>query len=293
MLVNDVTALRGDPELASVVAGAGADLCLMHMLGEPRTMQDDPRYDDVVAEVESFLAERAEAAVAAGIARERIALDPGIGFGKTLAHNLALLRALPRLARLGPLLLGVSRKRFLGTLTGREIAADRVAASVAAALYCYRGGAHLLRVHDVARHGRRARRRAGAGGRGVTSPLTIEVRGLTVHAHHGVHEHEREHGQRFVLDLVLVPRSALGCETDRLGDTVSYGDAARVAVEVATSTRFDLIERLAAHVADTLLARMPLERATITVHKPDAPLGLDFDDVAVTVSRVRVPSVRS
>ena len=120
VLVNDVTALRGDPGMTAVVAGAGADLCLMHMLGEPRTMQDDPRYDDVVAEVESFLAERAEVAVAAGIPRERIALDPGIGFGKTLAHNLALLRALPRLARLGPLLLGVSRKRFLGTLTGQR-----------------------------------------------------------------------------------------------------------------------------------------------------------------------------
>jgi dihydropteroate synthase len=149
VLVNDVTALRGDRAMAEVVAGAGADVCLMHMLGEPRSMQDDPRYDDVVAEVEEFLAERAEAAVAAGIARERIALDPGIGFGKTLAHNLALLRALPRLARLGPLLLGVSRKRFLGALSGRDIAEDRVAASVAAALYCYRGGAHLLRVHDV------------------------------------------------------------------------------------------------------------------------------------------------
>jgi dihydropteroate synthase len=149
VLVNDVTALRGDPGMAAVVAGAGADLCLMHMLGEPRTMQEDPRYDDVVSEVESFLAERAEVAVAAGVPRERIALDPGIGFGKTLAHNLALLRALPRLTRLGPLVLGVSRKRFLGALTGQEIAADRVAASVAAALYCYRGGAHLLRVHDV------------------------------------------------------------------------------------------------------------------------------------------------
>lgn len=127
----------------------------------------------------------------------------------------------------------------------------------------------------------------------MNDPLTIEVRGLSVHAHHGVHEHEQEHGQRFVLDLVLVPSSSLGCETDRLADTVSYGDAARVAVEVATSTRFDLIERLAAHVADTLLARMPLERATVTVHKPEAPLGLEFDDVAVTVSRVRVPSLRS
>jgi dihydropteroate synthase len=149
VLVNDVTALRGDAGMATVVAGAGADVCLMHMLGEPRTMQDDPRYEDVVAEVEEFLAERAEAAVAAGIARERIALDPGIGFGKTLAHNLALLRALPRLAQLGPLLVGVSRKRFLGALCGRDVADDRTAASLAAALYCYRGGAHLLRVHDV------------------------------------------------------------------------------------------------------------------------------------------------
>jgi 7,8-dihydroneopterin aldolase/epimerase/oxygenase len=127
----------------------------------------------------------------------------------------------------------------------------------------------------------------------VTDPLAIEVRGLSVHAHHGVHDDEREHGQRFLLDLVLVPSSTLGCETDRLGDTVSYGDAARIAADVAVSTRFDLIERLAAHVADTLLARLPLERATITVHKPEAPLGLDFEDVAVTVSRVRVASLRS
>jgi 7,8-dihydroneopterin aldolase/epimerase/oxygenase len=111
----------------------------------------------------------------------------------------------------------------------------------------------------------------------VTDPLTIEVRGLSVHAHHGVHDDEREHGQRFLLDLVLVPSSTLGCETDRLGDTVSYGDAARIAADVA----------------DTLLARLPLERATITVHKPEAPLGREFEDVAVTVSRVRVASLRS
>ena len=126
----------------------------------------------------------------------------------------------------------------------------------------------------------------------LTSPLTIEVRGLAVHAHHGVYEHERENGQRFLLDLALVPRSSLACETDRLADAVSYGDAARLAVEFATGTRFDLIERLAAYIADGLLARMPLERATVTVHKPDAPLGLDFDDVSVTVSRVRVASAR-
>ena len=126
----------------------------------------------------------------------------------------------------------------------------------------------------------------------LTPPLTIEVRGLAVHAHHGVHEHEQEAGQRFLIDLSLVPRSALACETDRLKDAVSYGDAARLAVEFATSTRFDLIERLAAHIADGLLARLPLERATVTVHKPEAPLGLEFGDVAVSVSRVRVLDAR-
>ena len=123
-------------------------------------------------------------------------------------------------------------------------------------------------------------------------PLTIVVRGLALHAFHGVHDHERESGQRFLLDLELTPRSAMACETDRLGDAVSYGDAARIAVEMAASTRFDLIEALAARIGDALLARLPLERATVTVHKPDAPLGLDFDDVSVTVSRVRVASAR-
>ena len=126
----------------------------------------------------------------------------------------------------------------------------------------------------------------------LTPPLTIDVRGLAIHAHHGVHDHEREHGQRFLLDLALVPRSGLACETDRLADAVSYGDAARIAVDVATNSRFDLIERLAAYVADALLARLPLERATVTIHKPEAPLGLEFDDVSVTVTRVRVLSSR-
>jgi dihydroneopterin aldolase len=126
----------------------------------------------------------------------------------------------------------------------------------------------------------------------LTPPLTIEIRGLAIHAHHGVHEEERESGQRFVVDLILIPRSGLACETDRLGDAVSYGDAARLAVKTATSTRFDLIERLAAHLGDVLLAQLPLERATVTVHKPDAPLGLAFEDVSVTVSRVRVLSSR-
>jgi len=149
-LVNDVTALRAAPELAAIVADAGAGVCLMHMLGEPRTMQDDPRYDDVVAEVKAFLSERLEFAVAAGIAEQRIVLDPGIGFGKTLAHNLELLARLGEIAALGrPVLIGTSRKSFLGRLTGRQVD-ERLAATIATNVIAYERGARIFRVHDVA-----------------------------------------------------------------------------------------------------------------------------------------------
>jgi dihydropteroate synthase len=148
-LVNDVTALRGDGAMASVVAEAGAECCLMHMLGEPRTMQRDPHYDDVVGEVKAFLEERIAIAVAAGIAEERITLDPGIGFGKTVAHNLELLRRLHELVAIGrPVLIGTSRKSFLGRLTGRE-ADERVAGTIATNVLAYERGARVFRVHDV------------------------------------------------------------------------------------------------------------------------------------------------
>jgi len=147
ILVNDVTALRGDPELAGVVADAGAYLCLMHMLGTPRTMQREPRYDDVASEVAVFLEERLAFAVAAGIAEERICLDPGIGFGKTVEHNLELVRRLDVLLALGrPVLVGFSRKSSLKTLTGSD---DLLGASVAAAVAAFEHGASILRVHDV------------------------------------------------------------------------------------------------------------------------------------------------
>ena len=149
--VNDVTALRGDPEMAAVVADAGCELCLMHMLGTPRTMQDDPSYGDVVAEVAAFLSERADFAIAAGVEPERIQLDPGIGFGKTLEHNLQLLGRLDEIAAIGfPVVAGLSRKSFLGTITGREEPAARVSASVAGAVLAWERGASVLRVHDVA-----------------------------------------------------------------------------------------------------------------------------------------------
>jgi dihydropteroate synthase len=149
--VNDVTAFRHDPALAGLVAEHGCDCCLMHMLGDPRTMQVDPRYDDVVSEIKAFLDERAAFAVAEGIAPERIALDPGIGFGKTVAHNLELLRRLDEIVALGfPVLVGTSRKAFLGKLAGREDPHDRVAATVATNVLALERGATLFRVHDVA-----------------------------------------------------------------------------------------------------------------------------------------------
>jgi len=149
-LVNDVTAFRGDPGMAAFVAEAGLDCSLMHMLGDPRSMQDDPRYDDVVSEVKAFLEERLAFAVAAGVAEQRVMLDPGIGFGKTLEHNLELLRRLDELVAIGrPVLIGTSRKSFLGRLTGREDPSEREAGTVATNVLAYLRGARVFRVHDV------------------------------------------------------------------------------------------------------------------------------------------------
>jgi dihydropteroate synthase len=151
-LVNDVTALRADPELAGVIADAGCYVCLMHMQGEPRTMQENPVYDDVVSDVKRFLEARLAFAVDAGIDEGNVCLDPGIGFGKTAAHNFELVRRLDELCAIGrPVLIGLSRKSSLAKLVGRERVAT-VAASVGAAVAAYDRGAAILRVHDVREH---------------------------------------------------------------------------------------------------------------------------------------------
>jgi dihydropteroate synthase len=150
-LVNDVTALRGDPQMASVVAQSGAECCLMHMLGEPRTMQLEPRYGDVVDDVKAFLLARLEFAVGEGIAEDRVLLDPGIGFGKTVAHNLELLRRLGELVELGrPVVIGTSRKSFLGRLAGAPEASQRLAGTLATNVLALERGASVFRVHEVA-----------------------------------------------------------------------------------------------------------------------------------------------
>jgi dihydropteroate synthase len=150
-MVNDVTAFRGDPGIAAVAAEHDAYFCLMHMQGEPRTMQVDPRYDNVASEVAAFLEERLAFAVAQGVAEERVCLDPGIGFGKTVEHNLELIRRLDVLLAIGrPVLIGFSRKSSLRRLVGGD--GDLVGASVAAAVAAYERGATILRAHDVAAH---------------------------------------------------------------------------------------------------------------------------------------------
>jgi dihydropteroate synthase len=149
-IVNDVTAFKRDPEMASLCAERGVGVVLMHMPGNPRTMQDDPRYEDVVDDVKAFLAERMEFAVGQGIEEERIWLDPGIGFGKTLEHNLELLRRLRELRVLGrPLVVGTSRKSFIGKVDGSDVE-DRIGASIATSVLAAAEGADVLRVHDVA-----------------------------------------------------------------------------------------------------------------------------------------------
>jgi len=149
-IVNDVTALRADPRMVALVVEAGCPVVLMHMKDEPKTMQREPRYDDVVREVRDFLAERAEFAVSAGVKPENVIVDPGIGFGKTLDHNLALLRDLDAIVDLGfPVLVGASRKSFLGTITGVEVANERVFGTVATSVMAYERGATFFRVHDV------------------------------------------------------------------------------------------------------------------------------------------------
>jgi dihydropteroate synthase len=147
-IVNDVSAFRAAPEMAHLVAASGASCCLMHMRGEPATMQDDPRYEDVVSEVARFLEQRLAFAVGQGVPEERVWLDPGIGFGKTLEHNLELLRRLDEIAALGrPVVVGASRKGFLGRLIGRS-EREREAATVATTVLAYERGASVFRVHE-------------------------------------------------------------------------------------------------------------------------------------------------
>ena len=249
-LVNDVTALRGDDALAETVAELGAYVCLMHMRGEPRTMQDDPRYDDVVSEVKAFLEERLAAAVAAGIPEQHVCLDPGIGFGKTVAHNFELVRRLDELVALGrPILIGFSRKSSLGRILGDPAART----GPLAASRRRRGGGVRARRDDPAR-ARRARARRGARRGEGGLRVKVELHGLQLFGYHGVEDEEQRLGQLFLYDVELEVGER-GVD-DRIEDAVDYRHVA-AAVREVNERRFKLLEALATAVADTRRRALP------------------------------------
>ena len=283
-LVNDVTALRSDPDLAGVAADAGCYLCLMHMLGEPRTMQDDPRYDDVASEVAAFLEERLAFAVSQGVAEELICLDPGIGFGKTTAHNVELVRRLDVLLALGrPIVIGFSRKRSLGRLAGDpDATTGPLGASLAAAVAAYERGATILRVHDV-----RETVDALAVAKALLGVTTIELAGIELHGYHGVNEDERRDGQRFLFDVWLEVPDGTGA-SDELEDTIDYREVAALVREVSDGRAYRLLEALSAALVDALLARFPVvDAARVRVRKPEVRLDPPVEHSAVTVERRR------
>ena len=305
--VNDVTALRGDPEMAALVAERGADVCLMHMRGTPRTMQAEAVYDDVVEDVKAFLHERIEAAVAAGIAVERIEVDPGIGFAKTIDHNLALLDDLRALTALGrPIVLGTSRKSFLGRITGRETA-ERMPATLATVVMGLERGAEVFRVHDVApardalavAAATLARRwptpddddyddddlTDGEESEGPEIGTRIEIIGLSLYTHHGVTAAEREVGQRLVLDVTFDVGEPDALVTDRVEDTVDYGEVCQVIALIAQQRSYKTLERLCAVIADRLASQFGAEMVTVKASKPEPPIPLPVEEVSVEVWR--------
>ena len=243
-------------------------------------MQADPRYDDVAGEVAAFLGERLAFAVAHGVREDRVCLDPGIGFGKTLEHNLELVRRLDILLALGrPVLIGFSRKSSLGKLAGDPNATTGLAERER------RGGGGRLRARrdDPPRPRRAGACRGARSGARPRMSVTVELRGLSLFGRHGVHAHEKEQGQEFVFDVDLeVGERGV---SDRLEDAVDYRDVALAVQEVSDARSYDLLEALAAEVADELLRRFGAERVRVRVAKPAVkPGGLD-GTAGVSVSR--------
>jgi dihydropteroate synthase len=269
---------------------------LMHMLGEPRTMQKEPRYGDVVAEVSAALLAWSKGAEASGIEHERIVIDPGIGFGKTLEHNLLLLRNLASLTVLGyPVLVGPSRKSFIHAALGLPVG-ERLEATAGAVAWSVAQGAHLVRVHDVTEMVRVVRmteaiRDAGASFEDEFEPPPgrdkVIIRGLRVFGYHGVHPHEQERGQEFVIDLEAHLDLRPAGRGDDLDETLDYSDLCRRATAIVTSERFNLIEALAERLAAEVLADPRVARTVVRVAKPGALAGRDVDTVLVEIERER------
>jgi dihydropteroate synthase len=296
VIVNDVTALRGDRRMAEVVATSKAGVVLMHMLGDPRTMQKDPRYGDVVADVGASLLAWAKGAEASGVEWERIVIDPGIGFGKNLEHNLLLLRNLGSLTVLGyPVLVGPSRKSFIHAALGLPHG-ERLEATAGAVAWAVAQGAQLVRVHDVTEMVRVVRmteaiRDAGASFEDEFEPPPgrdkVIVRGLRVFGYHGVHAHEQERGQDFVIDLEAHLDLRPAGRGDDLDETLDYSDLARRASAIVSSERFNLIEALAERLAAEVLEDPRVARTVIRVAKPAALAARNVETVLVEIERER------
>ncbi|HEU5003600.1 MAG TPA: dihydropteroate synthase [Actinomycetota bacterium] len=289
VIVNDVSALRADMAMTPLVQASGAGVVLMHMLGEPRTMQEHPRYGDVVSDVTAALAGWAVTAEAAGIPRECVALDPGIGFGKTLQHNLALLHHLRTLGALGyPVLVGPSRKSFIGTALGLGVE-DRLEATLAVVAWCVAHGAAVVRVHDVQAAVRAVRMTEAIASVGKATPPAdrVVLRGLEVFAFHGVHPEEQAKGQPFLIDVEAWLDLAPAAHSDDLSAALDYSRLAATLRSVATQQRYDLIETLAGRLAAAVLAEAGVTRAVVRVAKPQAARALGARDIAVEVVRTR------
>ena len=289
-IVNDVTAGQHDPAMLATVAELGASIVLMHSRGIDVLADTD--YDDVFGEVASHLIERCDAAEAAGIHRDRIIIDPGFGFSKGADDNWSLLAQLNGLTGLFlPILVGTSRKRFLGELLPEGAdASERDAATAATSLLAAQAGAAAVRVHDVASTVAALRvheRVAGSGREHTDEPPTIRIDGIRATGYHGVLPEEREQGQQFSVDVDLSGDFGRAALTDALVDTVNYASVAERVVEVIEGEPVQLIETLAARIAEACVAFPLVENAFVTVHKPQAPIGVPFGDVTVTVSRSR------
>lgn len=292
-IINDVTAGEHDPDMLRTVAEGGARIVLMHSRGIDVT--HDTHYDDVVADVAAHLAARVEAAEAAGIRRDRIILDPGFGFSKGPEDNWRLLAELRSLTGMVlPVLVGTSRKRFLGALLPEGAAASErdVATAVTSVLAAQRGAA-AVRVHDVASTvaGLRALAAMADAGRPAREAEaetgSIRLEGIRAFGHHGVLPEERRDGQEFVVDVVLSTAVGAAARTDRVTDTVHYGELAQRIVEAVERDPVDLIETLAQRLVDLCLEHPLVHSALVTVHKPSAPVGVPFGDVSVSLSGSR------
>jgi dihydropteroate synthase len=302
-MVNDVSGGLADPDMARVVMDAGVPWVLMHWRGHSRDMQALARYDDVVADVVGELAQRVDAAAAAGVDPSRLVIDPGLGFAKTAEHNWILLARLDALRALGlPVLVGTSRKSFLGRLlagpdgTPRPVG-EREDATVATTVLAALAGVWGVRVHEVRRNldailAVEAYRGAVAAARAASAaqPIgadRIALRGLRARGRHGVFASERRAGQEFVVDAVLEMDTRPAAASDDLARTVDYGALARDLAGVLTGEPVELLETLADRLVRVCLRSPLVANAEVTVHKPAAPIPLAFDDVAVTVRRGR------